>query len=128
MVSDGFARNYLIPKKMGALATPEIIKAVEKVAIALQEEAKIQKKNIAEFAEKIDKRTLELSKPADAKGHLYASLKESEIFARIKGQIHDLPEKASLVDYKPIKKIGDHKVVLELGSQITEINLKIKAK
>ncbi|MBI4050619.1 MAG: 50S ribosomal protein L9 [Candidatus Doudnabacteria bacterium] len=127
-VSNGYARNYLIPKKMGVLATDEVIKSVEKQAgLRVKKEHELGKQ-AAKFAQKIGKKIFEFPLPADEKGHLYAGLKEAQILAKIREGIKlpfDLD--AKLVDYLSLKTTGTHKVSLDLGGDVVQIDIVILA-
>src|SRR3989344_3558833 len=106
MTGDGYALNYLIPKKLAITATP-----------AAKQEAELRRKqmtdrdaldtallsqNIAALAEA----RIVIRMKANEKGHLYDAVNESEISKAVKEQAHiDLPEDIIKLE-KPIKELG----------------------
>lgn len=125
-VADGYARNYLFPKELASLATPEAIKKVESLGNRLKAQAETTKKEALHAANKLQEKTLVLALPADKKGNLYAGLKESEILARIRKSAAEPLPQAKLVDYSPIKIVGEHQIRVQLGSTaIIKVVLKV---
>src|SRR3989344_7918514 len=128
-VSDGYARNFLIPKKIVDLATPEVLNNLQIKKNNIVEKAKGEQDFALELAQKLNKSVIDFSLPADDKGHLYSGLKEFKILDRIRTKEGRLSKKAGLADYKPIRLIGAHKVFLNTGSdQLAEINIIIRSK
>lgn len=126
-VSDGYARNFLIPQGLASVADEQAIREVQTHRHKAQMRSEAQSELSAKLAKKLRGQSLEFALPADEKGHLYAGLKESEILAKIKAREATLPSSAKLVDYSPIKKVGDHKTVINLDSEVAEINITVKS-
>lgn len=117
-VSDGYARNFLIAKNLGKLATADALKQIHEAEIANE---RTMEKSIAKEAAQLralSAQVIEFAVKADEDGHLYAGLKESEILDRINLR------SASLLDYVPIKKTGEHLVTVILISR--KISLKVR--
>lgn len=126
-VSDGYARNFLIPQRLASVADQRAVREAQTRRQKVQMRSTAQIALAAKLAKKLRGQSLEFALPADGKGHLYAGLKESEILAKIKAREATLPSSAKLVDYSPIKKVGDHKTVLNLDSEVAGINITVKA-
>lgn len=126
-VANGYARNFLIPTGLGKFADSAIIQAMlrnHKIKLVHNEN---QVKKAEALAKKLKGARFEMTHLADDKGSFYASLKESEILTRIKEVYKHLPENAKLLNYTPIKSIGEHKILLEISSGIpTNLTLTIK--
>lgn len=127
-VSDGYARNFLIPKKMADFATPEAVRTLQIKEKNRAEKAKSEQDSALELVQRLNELVIEFNLPADDKGHLYAGLKEFEILDRIRTKEARLSRNARLGDYKPLRMIGPHKVLLNIGlNQLAEINIVIKS-
>lgn len=123
-VSDGYAHNFLLPKKLAELATDKIIKTAEikkKRAEQLKEVDKdILEKNILE----LDGVKILIEEKANDKGHLFAGMHKEEISKILKEQKRiEIP--AELIDLEhPIKETGEHKIQVKDKEFILEIKAK----
>ncbi|MBP9669289.1 MAG: 50S ribosomal protein L9 [Candidatus Pacebacteria bacterium] len=108
-VSDGFALNSLIPRKLAVVATPQAIAAYEK----LQKERKVQHEKHREQWQHILARLsatgLSVSLPADEGGHLYKKL-DARTLARLFEQEGLAVEHAAIQLPAPISSCGQHSV------------------
>ena len=112
---DGYALNYLIPKKFAIPATASAMKEAEgrrKIAAARQEvSAKLMEQNLASLAGA----RIIIKVKANEKGHLYDAVGEHEILTAAKETAHiDLPEGAIKLE-KPIKELGEFDVTVSVG-------------
>jgi len=117
--SDGYARNFLLPRKLAVEATADNLNTMK-----LQEKAK-QAKQAAEKAEaealaaKLKDITVRISGKAGNGGRLFGSITTKEISEELKKQYSiDLP-KAKLVLDEPIKAFGGYELKAKLGYEIT---------
>lgn len=126
-VSEGYARNFLIPRRLAVLATADAVKS--KQEDTARKNAKLESRAIAAKAllERISSRTYRFSVSGDKTGHLYAGLKESEILAKITEGEATLHESLELVDYSPIKTAGEHEVKVKTGANVKKIKITITA-
>lgn len=129
-VSDGYARNFLFPQGLAKIATDQGIKDLEaKKEATLKDEEKI-KKELAALVKNLESKEFEFKVKAGEKGEVFGSVAKSDIKTRINTDMKtDLHEYAinnmEVVLEKPIKKLGDHQVEVNLGKGI-KANLKIK--
>ena len=121
-VSDGYARNFLIPNGLAEPATAETEKQAETLKKKRESENLTNKESAAELAKTMEGFVLELTEDANEEGHLYGSVNTKIIAGelaknkiKIKESSINLPE--------PIKMIGEHEVELELHP---EVKVKIK--
>ena len=119
-VSDGYARNFLIPKKLAILATPENKAEVEK-----QEKARIAKleaeKSAAEkTAAKLEGVIVRIpAKSGGAAGKLFGAITSKEISEALEKQHNIDIEKNKIIQDEPIKNFGPVEVKCKLGFEIT---------
>jgi len=123
-VSDGYALNFLIPKKLAAPATPLKIKEIEtlKKQEKIQEEEKeLQLKNLAE---KIKNVNLEFKLKTDKNGKTFGSINKEDIIKKMLDQEKIKVDEKQIILDEHIKKIGEYKIKIKLSPQI-ETELKI---
>jgi len=126
-VKDGYARNFLLPKKLADVATPKLIKVAEK---RMEERVKKMDEltaNAKETAEKLGKVGLSFKKKARGE-KLYGSIAEKDIVEALKKE-HKLEVDKEAVKMKEnLKEVGDHKVTIHLAEGVeVEIKVKIEA-
>ena len=118
-VSDGYARNFVLPKKVGVEATDKnrndlkLQKAHEdKVAAEKLQEAK-------DLAAKLEGMKIEVKLKAGENGSVFGSVSSKEIAEAAKKQWDmDLDKKKIVVD-TPIRSFGMHEVAIRLHPQVT---------
>ena len=117
--SDGYARNFLLPRKLAVEATADNLNTMK-----LQEKAK-KAKEAAEKAEaealaaKLKEVTVRITAKAGNGGRLFGSITTKEIAEELKKQFDiDLP-KAKLVLDEPIKAFGGYELKAKLGYEVT---------
>jgi large subunit ribosomal protein L9 len=122
-VKDGYARNYLLPKKLADLATPKLIKLAEK---RMEERVKQMEELVLsakETAEKLGKIELLFTKKARGT-KLYGSISEKDIVESLKKE-HKLEiDKDSVRLKESLKELGDHKVSIHLAEGV-EASIKV---
>jgi large subunit ribosomal protein L9 len=118
-VSDGYARNMLLPKKLGVEVTP---KTLNDLKLHNQHEEKLAKEALEEakaLAEKIGKATVELSMKVGEGGRTFGSVSTKEIAEAAKEQCgFELDKKKIQID-GPIRELGVTKVGVKLHPQVT---------
>ena len=123
-VSDGYARNYLLPRNLAMKATTDNLNALklkEKAKAAQIEKEKIMAK---ETAEKLSGVIVTLKAKAGAVGKLYGAVTNMEISQALSEQHGIEIEKNKIVMSDPIKTFGNYEVKCKLGHEITgTINL-----
>lgn len=117
-VSEGYARNYLIPRGLAQPATPSLLKEVEKRRQWEQQKEQRKIKQAQELAQKLSNLIVEISVPAGEGGRLYHAVSAGEIVQRLKEQHRiDLDRDQILLD-EPIKSLGVHSVPVRLHRQV----------
>ena len=125
-VSDGFARNQLIPRGDATLATPKALSALlvrkESVADTKRLEHSLRDKNIASLKEK----TIALSRKANEKGHLFAKIKAQDIADAVREQLRIEIPVSTIILEKQIGTTGTHHVLLKSDGVQAEITLQVQ--
>lgn len=117
-VTDGYARNYLIPRGLAVLATAGAVRRTEvQKAIEEEREARVRTDSTA-LAERLAEMTLTFKVKASDKGRLYGSVTAADIAAEIEGQTgHPIDKRKVQLD-EPIRLLGSHNVPIRLLSGV----------
>jgi len=121
-VADGFARNYLLPRKLAVTATTEnvaVMKRQEKARLRKLETDKAAAKEIAAKFEGIMVKIT--SRSGGAGGKLFGAVTSKEISEALLEQHGIELEKNKIVQEEPIKAFGSYEVKCKLGFEITGI-------
>jgi large subunit ribosomal protein L9 len=85
-VARGYARNYLLPRKLAKFASSWELAEIRTKEAKTEKQSQKAKNLSKTLAAELSGQAFEFVLPADSAGHLYAGLKESEIFAKIREQ------------------------------------------
>lgn len=110
-VSNGYARNFLFPKKLAKPATKKAIEELEKQKELETQKAEEELKTIQELVEKIDGQEIEAPVKIDEKGQLYGSLNELEISKILQEKGFKINKKQIKIP-QPIKEIGEYPITI----------------
>jgi large subunit ribosomal protein L9 len=118
-VTDGYARNYLIPRGLAVLATPGAIRRTEvQQAIEEQREDRVRTDSSA-LAERLSETVLTFKVMASDKGRLYGSVTTADIAAQIEEQTGQPVDKRKVQLDEPIRLLGSHQVPVRLLPGVT---------
>jgi large subunit ribosomal protein L9 len=121
-VKTGYARNFLLPRKLAELATDAALKywekGKEKRAAQVAGEIKVAK----ELAEKLSGVNLSFAVPASEEGKLFGSVGKADVLKSLKAAGYETPKNAIRLE-NAIKATGEHEVELRLAP---EVSAKIK--
>ncbi len=118
-VSDGYARNMLIPKKLGAEATP---KNLNDLKLQKAHEEKVAQENLEAaraFGERISASQVRVAIKTGEGGKAFGSVSAKEIAEAAKEQLGFELDKKKLVLEGPIKELGVFQVAVKLHPQVT---------
>ena len=117
-VSDGFARNYLFPRKWALGASPAAVKEIERKH-ALEEKLEAERREEAQKrAAALSGKTIELKAKCGEKGRLYGSITAQEVADALKAQHGADVEKRKLA-VEPIRQTGEYDATVWVYSGIT---------
>ena len=118
-VNDGYARNFILPKKLGVEATS---KNLNDLKLQKANAAKVAAEQLAaakELAEKIEAVSVTLKMKAGEGGKAFGSVSSKEIAAAAAEQLNLDIDKKKLVLPEPIKTFGNHEVPVKLHKDVT---------
>jgi large subunit ribosomal protein L9 len=117
-VADGYARNYLLPKKLAVLATESNRKIVEQEREAwLRREAKI-KTDAEDLGKLLSAVTLTFKQKVGENDHLFGSVTAKDISEALEKQNFNIDRRKVILE-EPIKTLGEHPVTLRLHREVS---------
>jgi len=117
-VADGYARNFLLPRRLAVPATEANRKIVEQERqAALRREAK-EKAAAEELAKMLSGLVLSTTQKAGEADQLFGSVTAKDIAELLENQGYQIDRKKILLDH-PIKTLGEHKVTLKLHREVS---------
>ena len=118
-VSEGYARNFLLPRKLAIAATTDAINTLNLKEKARKAEEARMKVEAEATAEKLKECQVKLTAKAGAGGKLFGAITGKEISEGLKKQFGlDVP-KQKLVLAEPIKAYGNYQVKAKLGFEVS---------
>ena len=116
--SDGYARNFLLPRKMAIEATADNINTMKMNDKAKAEQAAREKANAQDIAAKLKDITVEIKAKSGNGGRLFGSITSSEVSEALKQQFGIVVDKKKIVQDEPIKSFGSFSMKAKLGYEI----------
>ena len=117
-VADGYARNFLLPRKLAAKANPGVLKALESKKKRVHQEHEQRLVLAREMAEKMARLTgLTITAQAAEDDKLYGSIAAHQILEALEKRGFTL-DKHAVVLPEPIKKLGSYTVELALHAEV----------
>lgn len=124
-VSDGYARNFLLPRGLAVIADAKAVNEVKTKKEAALHKIEEEKQNAIKLVEKLSTITIKLSAPAAPDGKLYGSINTANIAEALKVKENIDVDKRKIVLEEHIKSFGtyvvDIKVYPEMTAKITVV-------
>jgi ribosomal protein L9 len=124
-VSEGYARNFIIPKKKGVEANQENLNTLKLQKANEEKIAKEKLEAAKELSAKLNEASVSLTIKGGKDGRTFGSVSSKEIEEAIKSQLGLEIDKKKLVIAEPIKTFGNHEVKVKLHKDVTAA-LKVK--
>ena len=117
-VAAGYARNYLLPRKLALLATDGNKKHVERERKIMEARESEEKGQAEAMASRLALIEISIARRVGETDQLYGSVTAVDIAEYLKGKGFEI-DRRKLILPEPIKTIGDHKVPLKLHREVT---------
>ncbi len=118
-VSDGYARNFMLPKKLAMEATADAINTMRMNDKAAAEKAARERAEALETSKKLRDMTLTVTAKGGGAGRLFGSVTNQEIADALAKSTGIKLDKRKIVISDPIKSVGTYTVQCKLGYEIT---------
>ena len=118
-VSDGYARNFMLPKKLAIEATPDAINTMRMNDKATQERIAREKAEALEISRKLREMTLTVTAKGGGQGRLFGAVTNQEVAAALEKQSGIKLDKRKIVLNENIKNVGTYTATCKLGYEIS---------
>jgi len=118
-ISDGYARNYLLPRKLAVEATADAVNTKKMNDKAAAEKAAKERAEALEISRQLREMTLVVSAKGGGAGRLFGSVTNQEIADALKAKSGISLDKRKIVINDPIKSVGTYTVQCKLGYEIS---------
>ena len=120
-VSDGYARNYLIPRKLAVEATADALNAMKLKEKAKKAQMEKDKALAQEVSKKLESLVVRISAKGGDGGKLFGSVTSKEISDALSEQFDINIDKNKIVQAEPIKSFGSYEVKCRLGYEVSGV-------
>lgn len=117
-VSDGYARNYLIPQGFAVLATAGELKTLAENQKVADRKIARQERDLQSLADRIEGKTLTFEARSGDGGRLYGSITSGDIAERLGGVVGSEIDRRRVVLEDSIRTTGEHKVTVHLVGKL----------
>jgi large subunit ribosomal protein L9 len=117
-VAPGYARNYLLPRKLALEASPANIKRLEKIRITLAKRTATEKDAALQQAALVNQVTLSFARKAGENDQLFGSVTSGDLADGLKAQGFEIDKRRIQLD-DPIKILGERMVTVKLVHGVT---------
>ena len=126
-VSDGYARNFMLPKNLAVEATADAINTMRMNDKAAAEKAAKERAEALEISKQLKELILVVTAKGGGAGRLFGSVTNQEIADALKAKTGIALDKRKIVISDPIKSVGTYTVTCKLGYEITaKLTVKIE--
>lgn len=129
--SDGFARNYLIPRKMAKEATAEALNAISRAKSADKHREDVRRAEAEQRARELKGKVVQLTVRGGENGKLYGAVTNDQIAAALKEQLGIEIDKRKIEQEEPVRSAGQTTVTLKLMAGVSArvlVNVKVVTK
>lgn len=117
--SDGYARNFLLPRKLAVPATAENVNTMKMQEKAKKAQEAAEKAEAEAVAAKLREITVKVTAKAGSGGRLFGAVTSKEIADSLKAQQGIDIAKTKIVQDEPIKSFGTYELKVKLGYEVS---------
>lgn len=126
-INDGYAMNFLLPRKLAEVATQKAINELEKRKKEIILEKEIQEELLLKNLEEIKNKIITIKGKANEKGSLFSAIHKKEIIEKMKTEHHAEINEECIILEKPIKETGEFEIPIEIKGKKSSFKLKVEA-
>ncbi len=125
-VAEGYARNFLLPRKLALEASPGNMKRLEKMRAAFAKKEAVEKADAQKLAELLAGVSLEIARKSGENDQLFGSVTAADVSEALAAQGYTI-DKRKIQLAEPIKLIGNFDVPIKLHREVTgSVKLAVK--
>lgn len=126
-VSDGYARNFLYPRKWAMEATPQAVAVVERKREAARKLEAERRAAAEKIASKLAGKVVELKAKCGDKGRLYGSVTSAEVVDALNARYETEIDKRKIDIKSAVRALGDYEMIVHVYPNITaKMTLRVK--
>ena len=126
-VSDGYARNFLYPRKWAMEATPQAVAVVERKREAARKLEAERRAAAEKIASKLAGKVVELKAKCGDKGRLYGSITNAEVADALNARYETEIDKRKIDIKSAVRALGDYEMIVHVYPNITaKMTLRVK--
>lgn len=126
-VPDGYASNFLFPKKLAEPATSQALARMEQFQNQIRVEKEIEHSLLKKYLADLESKELVLTEKANESGHLFSSIHAKEIASAMDKLHHIHIDPKYILLEKPIKAVGEYTIKVEAQKEKASFKLVIKS-
>ena len=116
-VSTGYARNYLLPQRLGVIPTEANLRSLAQEKASRAEERIREQKRLEQAAAAVEGAEVVIAAKANEQGHLFGSIATGDIAANLREQGFEVADEVVQLP-EHIKEVGTHSVTLQFGPDL----------
>ena len=116
-VSDGYARNYLLPQKLGAAPTESNMKTIQKERSLKAEERRLVLEQKEKVAQSVNDQEVTIKALANKQGHLFGSVTEKDVAQALQEAGHEVQSQCVRLP-EHLRQLGDYEITLQFAEGI----------
>ncbi|MCX5992428.1 MAG: 50S ribosomal protein L9 [Chloroflexi bacterium] len=117
-VADGYAKNFLLPKKLALPATPSSIKMAEALLRKEEQGQQLHAEELVEVARQLEGLSLDFKMKVMEEGRLYGSIRDNQIAEELKRLTGIDIERTRIELLEPIRQLGIYELTIRLGRDL----------
>jgi len=126
-VADGYARNYLLPRKLAMQATANNKAVIEQMKASAARRSAAEKATAEELVAKLEPTVLSFTRKAGEEGHLFGSVTSADIAAELGAKGFEVDRRKIQLS-EPLKSVGEFTVPVRLHREVTaRVRVKVQA-
>ncbi len=128
-VSDGYARNFLFPKKLAIIADSKAVNEIQNKEASVKHKIELEKAEARAIAKKLESITVKIVCSSGADNKLYGSVTSKDISEMLEKSFSLVIDKRKIIIPEPIKAYGTYSLDVKLYPEITgKVNLVVSDK
>ena len=120
-LSDGYARNYLFPRKLAEPATADALNSIKIKEKAQRDAEQREKENMIGLAKQLESMMVRIAAKAGDSGKLFGSVTSKEISENLEKQYGIAIDKRKIQLDEPIRTFGTYEIGAKLGYEVTGV-------
>ncbi len=125
-INDGYAMNFLLPRRLAVVATPNELAALEKRQKDIVLESEVQEDLLLKSLEEIKNKVVSIKAKANEKGSLFSAIHKKEIIEMMQSENRVIISEEYIDLEKPIKEVGEFQIPIKIGKNKSSFKLVIE--